>query len=367
MLIDRRLASHFDWALFGLTVCLGILGILTIYSATYTGEQTHFGGLAARQLYWFLIGLGVMIVSFSFDYHHIDRIAYPFYAIVIVLLVLVDMMGVVGGGSQRWLNLGLFSLQPSELSKLAIVWLLARFLKYDEPAEGYRLRELITPALIVGPAILLVLIQPDLGTAVILSLIFMSVLLLGGLRLRSFGYLFAAGLIFFPIAWNFLKTYQKQRIWTFLNPDLDPLGAGYHVIQSKIAVGSGRFFGKGFLHGTQNRLEFLPAQHTDFVFSVFAEEWGFIGCLTLLALYFALLYCSLLVVAKAKDRFGAILAFGMTVIFFWQIVINISMVTGILPVVGITLPLVSYGGSSLVSTMIAIGLLINVSMRRYTF
>jgi rod shape determining protein RodA len=202
---------------------------------------------------------------------------------------------------------------------------------------------------------------------VILSFIFISVLLVGGLRVRSFSWLLTAGLIFLPIGWRFLKAYQKQRIWTFLNPDSDPLGAGYHVIQSEIAIGSGRLFGKGFLNGTQNRLDFLPAQHTDFVFSVFAEEWGFIGCVVLLALYFALIYCSLLVVAKAKDRFGTILAFGMTAIFFWQIVINISMVTGILPVVGITLPLVSYGGSSLVSTMIAIGLLINVSMRRFTF
>jgi rod shape determining protein RodA len=170
-----------------------------------------------------------------------------------------------------------------------------------------------------------------------------------------------------PIAYHFLKPYQRNRIWTFLNPDLDPLGAGYHVIQSKIAVGSGRLFGKGFLNGTQNRLDFLPAQHTDFIFAVFAEEWGFIGCTILLVLYFALLIVALRVVARAKDRIGALLAFGVVSIFFWQVVINVAMVTGLMPVVGIPLPLLSYGGSSMVTIMTAVGLLINVSMRRFTF
>jgi rod shape determining protein RodA len=211
------------------------------------------------------------------------------------------------------------------------------------------------------------LIQPDLGTAVLIGLVFFSVLIVGGLRVRSLLYLVSAGLIFLPVAWNFLKSYQQKRILTFLNPDLDPLGSGYHVIQSKIAVGSGRWFGKGYLNGTQNRLDFLPAQHTDFIFSVFAEEWGFVGCLILLAIYFAFIYSCLQVVARAKDRFGALLAVGMTTIFLWQVVINVGMVTGVLPVVGIPLPLLSYGGSSLVSMMVAVGLLINVSMRRFTF
>ena len=172
---------------------------------------------------------------------------------------------------------------------------------------------------------------------------------------------------FLPVAWHFLKPYQKKRILTFLNPDLDPLGSGYHVIQSKIAVGSGRWFGKGYLNGTQNRLDFLPAQHTDFIFLVFAEEWGFVGCVILLVIYFAFICSCLQVVARAKDRFGALLAVGMTTIFLWQVVVNIGMVTGVLPVVGIPLPLLSYGGSSLVSMMVAVGLLINISMRRVTF
>jgi rod shape determining protein RodA len=223
------------------------------------------------------------------------------------------------------------------------------------------------PFLLIAPLALLTLVQPDLGTAVILVLVFMSVVLIGGLRIRSFLYVVAAGVALLPIAWHFLKSYQRNRILTFLNPDLDPLGTGYHIIQSKIAVGSGRFFGKGFLNGTQNRLDFLPAQHTDFAFAVFAEEWGFFGCVILLGLYFALMVVALRIVARAKDRLGAILAFGMLSIFFWQVVINTAMVTGMMPVVGIPLPLLSYGGSSMVSMMVGVGLLINVSMRRFTF
>ena len=367
MQIDRRLASHFDWTLFGIVLSLTLLGILTIYSATYSITEGQAGGLAAKQFYWLVVGLAAMLAALSIDYHHLERLAYPFYGLVLFLLLLVLFIGSVGGGSQRWLNLGFFILQPSEPAKLAVVLALAKYLQYDEPPDGYRLRDLWLPFLLVAPLILLTLVQPDLGTAIILSLIFMSIMLMGGLRLRSFLYLAAAGVVFMPIAWHFLKPYQQKRILIFLNPDLDPLGAGYHVIQSKIAVGSGRFFGKGYLKGTQNQLDFLPAQHTDFVFSVFAEEWGLAGCVLLLALYFAFLVVSLRVVARAKDRFGALLVFGILAIFFWQVLINASMVTGLLPVVGIPLPLLSYGGSSMVSMMVGAGFLINVSMRRFTF
>jgi rod shape determining protein RodA len=229
------------------------------------------------------------------------------------------------------------------------------------------LKDLWVPCLWAGPLLLLILMQPDLGTAIIVFLVFMTMVLVGGLRARSLFSIVGAGLALLPIGWFFLKPYQKRRIWTFLDPDLDPLGSGYHVIQSKIAVGSGRFWGKGYLEGTQNRLDFLPAQHTDFVFSVFAEEWGFVGCLILLGLYFGLIFFSLQAVARAKDRLGAMLAAGVVAMLFWQVVINTAMVTGLLPVVGIPLPFFSYGGSSLVTTMIGLGLLINVSMRRFTF
>jgi len=365
--IDRRLVSHFDWTLLGLTAAFTIIGMLTIYSANYSIIEQHSGGLATKQFVWVMVGAVAMLVAVAVDYRHIDRLAYPFYGTILVLLVLVLFIGSVGGGSQRWINFRLFTLQPSEPAKLAIVLVMAKYMQYDEPSRGYRLRDLWVPFLLVAPLALLTLLQPDLGTAIILVVVFLSIILMGGLRFRSFLCLVGTGLALFPVAWQFLKPYQRQRIWTFVDPDLDPLGAGYHIIQSKIAIGSGRWFGKGFLHGTQNRLEFLPAQHTDFVFSVFAEEWGVLGCLALLVLYLALIAYSLRLVERAKDRFGALLVFGMVSIFFWQVAINVAMVAGILPVVGVPLPLFSYGGSSLASMMIAVGLMINVSMRRFTF
>jgi len=282
-------------------------------------------------------------------------------------LILVIIIGHSGGGSQRWINLGFFRLQPSEPAKLAIVLVMAKYFQSDEPAKGYYLRDLWVPFVIVAPLILLTLIQPDLGTAIILGSVFISMVLMGGLRLRSFSYLVATGIAFLPIGWHFLKTYQRNRILTFLDPDRDPLGAGYHVIQSQIAVGSGKLFGKGWLHGTQNRLNFLPEQHTDFIFAVFSEEWGFVGCAVLLLMFVIMIAYCLRIVQRAKDRFGALLVFGMLSIVFWHVTINISMVTGLMPVVGVPLPMVSYGGSALASMMFAVGVIINVSMRRYVF
>jgi len=281
--------------------------------------------------------------------------------------LVVDVVGHSGGGSQRWINLGFFRLQPSEPAKVAIVLVMVKYFQEDEPRGGYRLRDLWVPFALVAPLIFLTLIQPDLGTAIILGMVFMSMILLGGLRLKSFFCLAGAGLASLPIAWQFLRPYQRERVLTFIDPDRDPLGAGYHVIQSQIAVGSGRLFGKGYLGGTQNRLDFLPAQHTDFIFAVFSEEWGFVGCFILLACYFALIVYGLKVVERAKDRMGALLVFGTLSIIFWHVVINVAMVAGVLPVVGVPLPLLSYGGSALATMMFAIGLMINVSMRRYIF
>lgn len=367
MQIDRRLISHFDWTLFFLSLAFVAVGITTIYSANYDLAAGHAGGLPGRQLTWFGLGLIAMFVAMSFDYHYIDRLAYPFYCAMLVLLVLVMVIGHSGGGSQRWINLGFFRLQPSEPAKLAIVLVMAKYLQSDEPARGYFLRDLWVPFALVAPLVFLTLIQPDLGTAIILGIVFISMILMGGLRLRSFAYLVGAGLAFLPVGWHFLKNYQRNRILTFLDPNRDPLGAGYHVIQSQIAIGSGGLFGKGYLHGTQNRLDFLPAQHTDFIFAVFSEEWGFAGCAVLLVLYFAMIAYCLGVVQKAKDRFGALLVFGMMAIVFWHVVINVAMVAGVLPVVGVPLPMISYGGSALASMMFAVGVIMNVSMRRYIF
>ncbi len=367
MQIDRRLAAHFDWTLFLLALVFVSIGIATIYSANYNIAEEHAGALPSRQLIWLGLGIIAMMTAVAFDYHYIDRLAYPFYGAMLLLLLLVLFVGHSGGGSQRWINFGFFRLQPSEPAKIAIVLMMAKYLQSDEPPQGFRLRDLWVPFVLVGPLVILTLVQPDLGTAIILGIVFLSMILMGGLRLRSFLCLVGAGLAFLPIGWHFLKAYQRQRILTFLDPDRDPLGAGYHVIQSQIAIGSGGLFGKGYLHGTQNRLDFLPAQHTDFIFAVFSEEWGFVGCVILLMLYFALIVYSFRLIERAKDRFGGLLIFGMVAIFFWHVVINIAMVAGVMPVVGVPLPLVSYGGSSLASMMFALGVMINVSMRRYTF
>jgi rod shape determining protein RodA len=365
--IDRRLISHFDWTIFLTTLAFVGIGVATIYSANFSVSSGHAGPLPTRQVMWLGLGLVAMIAAMSFDYHYIDRIAYPFYGVILLLLASVLLFGHSGGGSQRWINLGFFRLQPSEPAKIAIVLVMAKYFQQDEPPKGYLLRDLWMPALMVAPLVLLTLIQPDLGTAIILGIVFISMVLMGGLRLRSFSYLVGSGLAVLPIAWRFFKPYQRNRILTFLDPDRDPLGAGYHVIQSKIAIGSGRVLGKGYLHGTQNRLDFLPAQHTDFIFAVFSEEWGFVGCLVLLLLYLILIAYCLRIVQRAKDRFGGLLVFGMVAILFWHVVINVAMVAGIMPVVGVPLPMVSYGGSALASMMFAIGVIMNVSMRRYVF
>jgi rod shape determining protein RodA len=365
--IDRRLISHFDWTLFFIPVVLVLMGVATIYSANYDIAEQHAGALPSRQLIWLGLGLVAMVAALAFDYHYVDRLAYPFFGVMLVLLLVVDIVGHSGGGSQRWINLGFFRLQPSEPAKVAIVLLMAKYFQEDELRGGYRLRDLWAPFLMVGPMVFLTLVQPDLGTAIILGLVFISMALMGGLRLKSFFCLAAAGLAFLPIGWQFLHQYQRQRVLTFIDPNRDPLGAGYHVIQSQIAIGSGELFGKGYLRGTQNRLDFLPAQHTDFIFSVFSEEWGFAGCVILLVVYFSLLVYGLRVVERAKDRLGALLVFGMLSIIFWHVVINVAMVAGLLPVVGVPLPLFSYGGSALATMMFAVGLMINVSMRRYVF
>lgn len=367
MQIDRRLISHFDWTLFFIPVVLVLMGVATIYSANYDIAEQHAGALPSRQLIWLGLGLVAMVAALAFDYHYVDRLAYPFFGVMLVLLLVVDIVGHSGGGSQRWINLGFFRLQPSEPAKVAIVLLMAKYFQEDELRGGYRLRDLWAPFLMVGPMVFLTLVQPDLGTAIILGLVFISMALMGGLRLKSFFCLAAAGLAFLPIGWQFLHQYQRQRVLTFIDPNRDPLGAGYHVIQSQIAIGSGELFGKGYLRGTQNRLDFLPAQHTDFIFSVFSEEWGFAGCVILLVVYFSLLVYGLRVVERAKDRLGALLVFGMLSIIFWHVVINVAMVAGLLPVVGVPLPLFSYGGSALATMMFAVGLMINVSMRRYVF
>jgi rod shape determining protein RodA len=276
-------------------------------------------------------------------------------------------VGKVTSGSQRWLSLGPISFQPSELAKIALVIVLAKFFSEKRGYRGYRLKDLWQPFLLIGAPSILILKEPDLGTAMLLVAGSLSMILFVKVSWKSLVILVGSALSLAPFVWFSLKEYQRMRILTFLRPDRDPFGAGYHINQSKIAIGSGQFWGKGFLNGTQTRLHFLPEQHTDFAFSVLAEEWGFAGSVLLLILYLFLILWGLNIAKVSKDRFGAILSVGIVAFIFWQVVINVGMVTGLLPVVGIPLLLFSYGGSSLISTMAAMGLLMNISMRRFMF
>ena len=364
--IDRRLVAHFDWPLLVCALLVIACGLLTVLSATHVPGHV-VSGLLLRQVMWAGLGLIAIVAALSFDYHRLERYAYLLYAVALVMLVVVAVLGASGGGARRWIALGPASLQPSEFAKLALVIALARHLHRQIGDQPLPLRSVLISAGLLGPPAVLILKQPDLGTVVVLTLSMAALLLAAGLRLR-FVLVVAAVLVpTAPYVWNHLKPYQQRRVVSFINPNADPLGAGYHVIQSKIAIGSGMLEGKGYLHGTQNRLNFLPEQHTDFIFSVFAEEWGFLGVCVLVALYAALLLRCFIVASRARDSFGVLLAFGLTAMLFCQVLVNIGMATGSLPVVGITLPFFSYGGSSLLASMLAIGLLMNVSMRRFTF
>ena len=363
---DRRLMLHLDWLLLLLTLTLLSIGVMAVYSATYENGH-HLSPWAARQLSWAALGLLGMFAAFAVDYRRLESWAYIPYGLSLGLLVLVPLVGSSGGGARRWIALGFFSLQPSELVKVTLLLVLARDFHRYAPPQGYGLRELIYPAVLVAIPAGLILAEPNLGTAMVLGLLFLSLVFAAGIRLRSFMLAGLAGGGVLPLLWHHMKSYQKQRVLSFLNPDSDPLGAGYHMIQSKITVGSGMLWGKGFLQGTQNRLDFLPEKHTDFVFAVVAEEWGFIGTAVLLALYCALLMRLLMIAGQARDRFSALIAVGVASIVFWQMLINIGMNLGMLPVVGVPLPLLSYGGSSLLTMMIALGLALNVSTRRLLF
>jgi rod shape determining protein RodA len=366
MMIDRRLLIHTDWTLLAIVFLIASAGILNLYSVTSGGE---FAGTPfyLKQIFWLAIGMVVMIAIAFIEYRFYSDFAYIVYAICFVLLLGVMAYGIITSGAQRWVRFGSISFQPSEFIKIALILALAKFFRRPPDRKGYPLKHLGYPFLLLGFPVILILKQPDLGTAIILVLIFFSILLFVKIRWTALLTLVLMGAGGLPIFWSFLKDYQKRRVITFFNPDLDPLGAGYHIIQSKIAVGSGGILGKGFMKGTQCKLGFLPEQQTDFIFSALAEEWGLIGTLFLVGLYFALILWGLRIAIQSKDRFGAIVAFGVVAMLFWHAFINIGMVLGMMPVVGIPLPLLSYGGSFLFSTMMGVGLLLNISMRRYLF
>ncbi len=367
-MFDRRLLQCFDWGLLALTAAIAFMGLVALYSAVSAGAPALEKVLFKKQIIWYSGGLAVMIACFLIDYKVYERYAHVIYGASVVSLISVLFFGKLVGGSKRWLALGPISIQPSEMAKIAVVLILARYFSKIANDRGLSLKDLLAPFALTLVPFLLIVRQPDLGTAMVVALIAGSMTLFVKIERRSLYFLAGAAGVTGILGWFFfLKGYQKQRIMTFLDPDRDPLGAGYHIIQSKIAIGSGMISGKGFLKGTQNTLSFLPEQHTDFIFSVLAEEWGLLGSGAVLLIFLMIIAWGLSIAGRCRDPFGTILSVGLTVIIAWQVFINIGMVMGLMPVVGVTLPFISYGGSSTITMMICIGLLLNVSMRRFMF
>lgn len=365
-MFDRRLIYHFDWVLLLTVLLLAAAGIVNLYSAA-TGWSYGGTPIYLKQTLWLGSGLVIAMLVCLFDYRHLQYLAVHAYIVGVGLLITVAFLGRSSMGATRWINLGYINIQPSEVIKVAIILLFARLLSKLSVPQGFSIKDLWRPALWLLVPTLLILKQPDLGTTVMVVLIALTMLVFAGLKRATAVWLAILALATGAAGWFGLHNYQRARIRTFLNPEADPLGSGYHIIQSKIAVGSGGIFGKGFLDGTQSQLSFLPERHTDFAFSVFAEEWGFAGCLLLLLLYLFLIAWGLYIARRASDSFGLFLAIGVTAMFFWHVVVNLAMVIGLLPVVGVPLPLFSYGGTNMVTMMIGIGLLMNVSMRRFMF
>lgn len=364
MLIDRRLFLNFDFLLFFSVVllcCLGCLNLKSICSFSSASNQMYF----FKQIQWVLLGFFFLIITININYITILRSSYFFHLLSLLLLCSVVLFGTSKYGSQRWLSLGGLNVQPSELAKLTFILMLARYFSENISQKVQTLKDLLLPFVFLFVTILPIYIQPDLGTAGMVVIIFFSVAALINIHKKTVFLFFFSILVFFPCLWFLLKDYQKERVRFFLNPELDPLNAGYQLIQSKIAVGSGGLLGKGFMKGTQSHLRFLPEQHTDFVFSVWAEEWGFIGCFFLLFIVFIIIYRGLRIAYTCKNPSGSYLAVGVTVYIFWQVIINIFMTLGLFPVVGVPFPFFSYGGSAMIISFIGVGLLLNIGMRKF--
>jgi rod shape determining protein RodA len=362
--IDRRSIQNFDWTLLGLIALLSLAGLVNLYSATWVAD-----GLSdemRRQLISLGIGAVVAVICTAVDYRHFERFALPAFATVLLLIAVTMVIAETTRGSQSWLFGG--RVQPSELAKVALVLALARHFQRHPPSQTTRLRDLFRPGLIIALPVGLILGQDDMGVALLTLLIGGTYLFLVRIPFRAWLAVAVAGIAALAALWTFaLADYQKERILTVVDPDRDPLASGFQSAQSRIAIGSGGLFGTGYREGTQTQLRFLPAQHTDFAFSVLAEEWGFVGSCAALTLYATLLMWGLVVARSSKDEFGALLAIGIVGSLFWPAVLNVAMVVGLAPVIGVPLPMFSYGGSALVVTFALLGLLMNVSMRRYVF
>jgi rod shape determining protein RodA len=362
--------SRFDFRLLGIMLLICGIGLVNIFSATSSGtaEGIPSWTYIIRQSIFFVGGISLIGMMMLLDYRLAERVAYIIYGLNLTALVAVEFIGVLRLGARRWLDLGFMSYQPSETMKTCVILALAKF--FHERSASHRLdfKDLLVPGAIVGVPALLTIAQPDLGTGGHIAMIGGAIILFMGIRTRVVLSLLVLGVVTFPLAWQYgLKPYQKDRVRTFIDPMADPQGEGYNAIQSMIAVGSGELIGKGFQKGTQTQLDFTPEEHTDFIFTVLSEEWGFLGAVILLSLYFAMLYRCLRIASLARDKFGALICVGVIAMLTSQILINLAMVMGLFPIVGIPLPMFSYGGTSMLTVCFGLGLILNVGYRRTIF
>ena len=361
-----RYRKDFDPLLIILPLLIFAMGLLFLYSASRGMQQIKGIDFMIRQITWMLVSLLSLILVINIDFRRILDWAYFYYAVIAIILIFLLLAGGARMGARRWLSIGWLTFQPSEFAKLALILTLAFFLGNNRYSAG-SIRTFFASFLITGIFFILIFKEPDLGSAIALLPILFAMLIAADIPMKFILSSIFIGMAASPIFWNFLKDYQRRRLLVFLNPNMDPLGAGYTIIQSKIAIGSGGLFGKGWMSGTQNQLNFLPERHTDFIFSVVGEEWGFVGGLLLILLFCALIMRILSVAERTKDIYGKLLVVGVATMLSFQVIVNIAMTAGLMPVVGLPLPFISYGGSSLITTWLAIALVINVDIRRTIF
>jgi len=362
--MTKNILRRTDWTLMMATAGILLMSLIIIGSATHIntpGEERYW--FVARQGLFAVVNLAMAAFLMNFDYKMLQGYGNKLYVFNLIMLLAVMLVGQSALGAQRWISIGPISIQPSEFSKLIMIVSLAGMLE-EKVGKLNTLEDLIPVAAYVGLPFLLVLKQPDLGTSLVFLAIFFGMVFVCGIRLRLLGGIFAAGIAMLPLLWHFLKDYQKMRIMVFIDPNVDPLGSGYHIIQSKIAIGSGMLWGKGLFEGTQSQLNFLPENHTDFIFAVVGEELGFIGVVCLLLLYMVVLWRGVQIAKDASDMFGRLLAVGITSMLAFHVLVNVGMTLGIMPVTGIPLPLMSYGVSSLTTNIMAVAILINIQLRK---
>ncbi len=366
---ERTLLKRIDWNFVLVILALNLVGLINLYSATHGPHSADVEPLFINQIVWLGAGWSCFFIATLIDYSIINRIAYFFYFLNLGAIVYVTFFGKVALGAQRWIDFGFFRYQPSETMKLCLIMVMAKILATRSiHGPGMGLKELFWPLIMMGVPFVFVVEQPDLGTALMLTAIGGTMIFFCKIRKRILATLAIAAIIAAPLAWKYvLHDYQRARVENFISPNNDPRGSGYNSIQSKIAVGSGKLLGKGFRKGTQSQLEFLPERHTDFIYSVLSEEHGFVGSVTTLALFCVLFLIGIRIATTSRDKFGALITVGVLSYVFWHMFVNMGMVIGLLPIVGVPLPLLSYGGSSMLTTMSALGIISSVAYRRYIF